>query len=456
MRRAIESARGDAGARTHRSALVATTLVVAACLAAAPAAAAHKSGPLPVRRGIAAAASAGRPTGAFRLAASDQARPQKRSSKGPVREVKKVIKRVPGWLWAALAGIAALFLAALAAWVFTALRARRAERQRRKVMGDVGLLQAALLPRIPAELAGLRLSTAYRPAEGPAAGGDFYDAFSLHGGLVGLVIGDISGHGRASLAQTATVRFTVRAYLEAGLEPRNVLKLSQSVLEDTLGDEFVTLMLAVYDPGAGTLTYAGAGHPPPILCDSLPASPVTAVSAPPIGTGLGTGQRQTTASAAPGTTICLYTDGLVEAMVHDRMLGRSKLSALLDGLGKDATATTLLDRVVDEADRTGDDMAVCLARVPADAKKAPVRCLVEELEVSRRDAASGIAARFLDACAIQGSAADDAVRKASALSEQFGAALLRVHRHEQPPRVEVTAATVEELVEPQAGRGETQ
>jgi hypothetical protein len=357
-----------------------------------------------------------------------------------------VIERVPGWLWALLGGIAALCAAAFATSIVAGLRARRANRQRRKVMEDVGLLQAALLPVIPAELAGLPLSVAYRPAEGPAAGGDFYDAFSLGGGLVGLMIGDISGHGRASLAKTAMVRFTVRAYLEAGLTPRDALKLSQSALEGNVGDEFVTLLLAVYDPSAATLTYAGAGHPPPLLRNSLPDAAVTAVSAPPIGTGLGTGQRQTTVSVAPDTAICLYTDGLVEAMVQDRMLGRNKLAGLLDGLGTEATAGILLDRVVEEADRTGDDMAICLARVPAAARKPSAPYLAEELEVSRRDSANGIAERFLDACGVAGTAADEAAQKARTLSAEFGAALLCVHRHEHPPRVEVTPAAVEELL----------
>ena len=83
----------------------------------------------------------------------------------PVRTVTKVIKRVPGWLWALLAAVAGL-RSRLATSIAAGLRARRADQQRREVMENVGLLQAALLPQIPAELAGLALSVAYRPAEG--------------------------------------------------------------------------------------------------------------------------------------------------------------------------------------------------------------------------------------------------------------------------------------------------
>jgi serine phosphatase RsbU (regulator of sigma subunit) len=367
-------------------------------------------------------------------------------SGGPVKTVTKVIKEVPGWLWALLAAIAGLCVAAFATSIAATIRARRATRQRREVMENVGLLQAALLPPVPSELAGLALSVAYRPAEGLAAGGDFYDAISLRDGRVGLIIGDVSGHGKTSLAQTALVRFTVRAYLEAGLDPRDALKLSQSALEDKLGEEFVTVMLAVFDPREAVLVYAGAGHPPPLLRGAPPIPAVTAASAPLIGVGLGTGLRQTTVSLRADTTICLYTDGLVEAMVDNRMLGRNKLAGMIDTLGDDATAEALLARVVEEADRANDDMAVCVAHVQPAAGRDRPPFLMEELEVSRRDVGHGVVQRFLNACDIFGTDVDEAMAKARTLSEEFGTALLRVSRHEHPQRVEVGAPGVERLV----------
>jgi hypothetical protein len=364
--------------------------------------------------------------------------------------VTRVIERVPSWLWVLLAAIGALCLSAFAGSILAALRARRADRQRRQVMDDIGLLQAALLPPVPEDLDALELSSAYRPADGPAAGGDFYDAFPLRGGRVGFMIGDVSGHGRAVLGQTAAVRFTVRAYLEAGLEPRDVLKLSQSVLEDKLAEDFVTVLLATYDPASGRLTYAGAGHPPPLVRGALPAPAVTAVSAPLIGAGLGTGLRQTTVSVARDSTVCLYTDGLVEAMVDDHMLGRNRLAGLLETLGPETTAPELLDRIVEATDHATDDMAVCLARISSDAADRPY--VVEELEVSRRDVGRGIAERFLAACDVSATDAAEALGQARAVCEEFGAAILRVHRHEHPQRVEVAPAAVEGLISPEPRR----
>jgi serine phosphatase RsbU (regulator of sigma subunit) len=148
------------------------------------------------------------------------------------------------------------------------------------------------------------------PARARLAGGDFYDAFELAGGRVGLILGDVSGHGQDALARTTFVRYTLRAYLEAGLEPRGVLKVAAEALAGRLDDGFATVTVAIHDPLHGRLTYASAGHPPPVVAgNDTPFDPVIACSAPPLGIGEPTGFRQSTIALAAGARACLYTDG---------------------------------------------------------------------------------------------------------------------------------------------------
>ena len=250
-----------------------------------------------------------------------------------VRTVRDIVEVVPDSLKVALGGLAALSALLGAGYFFSHMRARRLARQRRELLQEVGLLQTALLPPVPERLGALRTSVAYRPADGPGAGGDFYDALPLSGGRVGFILGDVSGHGRGALARTAFMRYTLRAYLEAGLEPRVALQVAGRVIDENLGGDFATVLLAVHDPETGSLTYATAGHPAPIVVGPQPHDPVTASSSPPIGVGERTGLRQTTVPLVPGSVACLFTDGLIEARTADGVLGRERLTELLDELG---------------------------------------------------------------------------------------------------------------------------
>jgi hypothetical protein len=345
-----------------------------------------------------------------------------------------------------------------------ALRARLLERQRGELLEDVGLLQAALLPVTPSRLGVVGTSAAYRPADGPGAGGDFYDVFLLGDGRVAVILGDISGHGRQALPHTALVRFTLRAYLEAGLSPRVAVQTAESVLERQLGGSFATVVVATYDPDERTLVYACAGHPPPLVIGSRSAGsvgsgrsagsvglvgsgrsagsvgsvgsgrsaesggsimPITVCAAPPIGAGMRTGSRQTTVAVPGEAQVCFFTDGVTEARTGGQLFGAGRLTRALAALGPEANATQLLERVAEATDTRSDDMAACVLNIAGDPAAPAV--LLEELELDRETPSSRRAEQLLLACGVPQGEIPELIGNARHAAGQAGTAIVELH-----------------------------
>ncbi|HEX2125761.1 MAG TPA: PP2C family protein-serine/threonine phosphatase, partial [Thermoleophilaceae bacterium] len=355
------------------------------------------------------------------------------------RPVERIVENVPNSLKYALAALGALSLMLGAGYVLAALRARSLARQRRDLLQEVGLLQSALLPPVPEKVGGLLTSVAYRPADGPGAGGDFYDVLPLTGGGVGFILGDVSGHGRGALARTAFMRYTLRAYLEAGLEPRAALKVAGRVIDENLGGDFATVLVAVHDPETGSLTYATAGHPAPIVVGPQVHHPVTAGSSPPIGVGIPTGLRQTTVPLVSGSVACLFTDGLMEARSDGGILGRDRLERMLADMGDEATARGLIDRVAQDARVLSDDIAAVVVSPVDGVMSAAQR--TEQIELTARELDGPIARRFLGACGLSEPEVASAIARARVLTGSNGAVLHVVFG--ERPQVEVLPRAVE-------------
>ena len=352
------------------------------------------------------------------------------------RTVGDIVEVVPMPVRLALAGLGALVLLLTINAVISRTRTRRLESQHADLLDDIGTLQAALLPAVPELVGELSASVAYRPAATLAAGGDFYDAFELdQDGRVGLLLGDVSGHGKEALTKTTLVRFTVRAYLEAGLPPRAALAVSGRALEGRMGDDFATVVAAIYDSRDGTLTYACAGHPPPLVLGPGYHVPVTAASSPPLGSGFPTGQRETILPMPAGTTVCLFSDGLLDARLgEDEVVGRERLASWLAELGPGARAGALVDLVVRRAHRVTDDLAACI--VHAATKARPPAFRVEHLKIDVLDDGPPRLLAFLKACGVPEIERATAEGRVDAQLGSSGACLVEVVLSD-PPSVAV-------------------
>uniref|UniRef100_UPI0030F37E40 PP2C family protein-serine/threonine phosphatase n=1 Tax=Streptomyces sp. GSL17-111 TaxID=3121596 RepID=UPI0030F37E40 len=205
-------------------------------------------------------------------------------------------------------------------------------------------LQQALLPRSLPKLPGLEIAARYLPAShGMDIGGDFYDVIRLDATTAAAVIGDVQGHHVAAAALMGQVRTAIHA--TAGAPPAQVLHRTNRVLADLESDLLVSCLYAHLDLSRHQVTIASAGHPPPLLHHpGRPAEVVALDPAPLLGIDLGSPYPVTRLTLRPGTTLALYTDGLVEApgtdidrttaalVQHLAAHGDQRLDLLVDGL----------------------------------------------------------------------------------------------------------------------------
>ncbi len=235
-------------------------------------------------------------------------------------------------------------------------RAKRLNQQRDGLLDDVGVLQAALLPDVPDRVGDLSVTVGYRPAQGLAAGGDFYDVFELDETRTAIILGDVSGHGRESLIHAALVRYTLRTLMGEGHALGEVLARADRYLESDMSSNFATVIVATYDHDSAELRYAKAGHEPPLISGVDNMDEDTAC---PLGLGLGDAWPEFAHGLRPDQTVCLYTDGLKEARRGGQQLGRSHIEGLL-AEGLDAPA--LIERVEHDADTAFDDLAAVVLK----------------------------------------------------------------------------------------------
>ncbi|MFJ4817260.1 SpoIIE family protein phosphatase [Streptomyces sp. NPDC088801] len=231
-------------------------------------------------------------------------------------------------------------------------------------------MQNHLLPQMPG-VPGLQMTVRYLPApDASQVGGDWYDAFPLSDASTALAIGDVVGHDLEAAAGMAQVRNMLRAYAWSQHEPpsRVVERLDEAIQHIT-DVAMATTIFARVEPaeeGNWQLSWTNAGHPPPLLIsrDGL-ARYLTDGHGILLGTQTGTRRPDATVQLPPGSTLVLYTDGLIEAP-------RRTLDEGLDRLRQHAAAlahrplASFTDQLLRRVRPSGndDDVAVLAVRVP--------------------------------------------------------------------------------------------
>jgi serine phosphatase RsbU (regulator of sigma subunit) len=230
-------------------------------------------------------------------------------------------------------------------------------------------LQLNLLPTAMPRVEGLDLAVRYLPGEANShAGGDWYDVFTLDDGWVGLVVGDVSGHGVEAAAQMGQLRIAVLAYALAGNPPAAVVEKVDALLVRLGAGEIATMVYVMANPADGELMLVNAGHPPPLVIRPDGGSRPLRVGH---GRLLGlpepseAGPRAHELSSLPlGGYLLLYTDGLLEPLERGSQDGLARLCTVTAGFT--GSADELCDHVLAELTPEGanDDICIVAARLP--------------------------------------------------------------------------------------------
>jgi sigma-B regulation protein RsbU (phosphoserine phosphatase) len=189
-------------------------------------------------------------------------------------------------------------------------------------------IQQALLPRSSPFIPGFEVSGLSVPAG--AVGGDWYDFIDLRDGRWGLVLADVSGKGMAAALLMSATRAMARSLAENSCSPAEVLtKLNQLLVDDFPSGRFVTMVYAVLDPSARTITFANAGHLPPALLGVAGTTFLQSEMGLPLGIRRG-GYSESVISLNDCDQFVLYSDGITEASdASDEEYGAARLAAHL-------------------------------------------------------------------------------------------------------------------------------
>jgi serine phosphatase RsbU (regulator of sigma subunit) len=229
----------------------------------------------------------------------------------------------------------------------------------------VTTLQDSVLVPLPAA-AHLDIAARYLPAsQDIGMGGDWYEGIALDEHHYALIIGDVAGHGITAVGDMAQLRAVIGALVRLGTPARHVFSQTTDLLQAAAHTPTASALLVILDTERCTLSYATAGHPPPLL--RRPGDPTVVLdeSRQPI---LGIPARDTRSSEVPfppGSLLVAYTDGLIEERGEAIDVSLERLRVRVDGADLEQHADGLAEQLLQHGLRgrePNDDVALVIIR----------------------------------------------------------------------------------------------
>jgi phosphoserine phosphatase RsbU/P len=224
---------------------------------------------------------------------------------------------------------------------------------------------ARLAPEDLPDFAGFELGRVYQPGTGVMAG-DFYDVFRVAPSRIAAVIGDVTGRGIEASITAFQAKYLLRVFLRQYRDPAQALEeLNNQMAAPERSEEFISLVVVVFDTDAGTLRFASAGHPAAWLWHEREVRPLRSTG--PLLMLDPKGQYHSKEIRLDaGDLLLLYTDGLAEVRNGEQMFGEERIANSLrrdPNVAAGVLCKNLLEAARDFASEAmGDDVAILAIR----------------------------------------------------------------------------------------------
>ncbi len=258
----------------------------------------------------------------------------------------------------------------VAARVALALRNRTTRTEREAALALQRSLWPEALPAVP----GMEFAARYVPAGNGGTSGDWYDVLTTPSGATWVVMGDVAGRGLAAAVAMGRLRSALRAYAIEVADPVELLDRLDRQLQHFDPGVMATVLCAMLDPLGRVMRLSTAGHPPPVVTvgDGLPPVVMDLPADRPLGVGRSRPRRATRLALPPGSTVCFYTDGLVERRHRPISDGIAALEKSMFGGPAEAVCAGVMADLVGD-DPVDDDVAVLvMRRLPVDESRSLV------------------------------------------------------------------------------------